>query len=169
MQGKLQKSYRVSKELAQNSGFEGSIRLSQLSRLSTLVIPDNAIINVSFEFTKNLYQHPSIKGHINTCLQQECQRCLEPMSQIMNFDFDLLIDASDEDVKAFQTDTVYSDDGYLSVLEVVEDELILALPLISMHEASDCHQHWQADEIPQSEEAKNNPFAALAALKRESK
>jgi len=169
MQGKLQKSYRVSKELAQNSYFEGTITLSQLSRLSTLVIADNAIINVSFEFTKNLYQHPSVKGHIETRLQLECQRCLEPMSQLMDFDFELLIDASDEDVKAFQTDTVYSDGGYLSILDVVEDELILALPLISMHEASDCHQHWQADDIPKPEEEKNNPFAVLAALKRESK
>ena len=165
MQGKLQQSYRVSKELGQNSEFEGSLTLSQMPRLSSLVMPGDAPIKIRFEFTKNLYQHPSITGHIETRLQLECQRCLEPMEQIMDFDFDLLIDASDEDVKAFQTDTLVSDGGYIDIVEVVEDELILALPLISMHEDTACHQNWQPDELPAPEAGKDNPFAALAALK----
>jgi len=169
MQGKLQQSYRVSKELGQNSEFRGILTLSQMPRLSALVIPDDAPINVSFEFTRNLYQHPSIKGHIETLLQVQCQRCLEPMPLPMDFDFDLLIDASDEDVRAFQTDTLVSDGGYIDIIEVVEDELILSLPLISMHEDTSCHQNWQPDELPEPEEAKNNPFAALAALKGNSK
>ncbi len=165
MQGKLQQSYRVSKELGQNSEFRGQLGLSQMPRLSSLVMPGEAPIDVSFEFTRNLYQHPSVKGHIETCLQVECQRCLEPMPLELDFDFDLLIDASDDDVKAFQTDTLVSDDGYIDIVEVVEDELILSLPLIAMHEDTSCHPDWRPDELPEPEEAGDNPFAVLAALK----
>ncbi len=165
MQGKLQQRYRVARELGQNSEFAGEFSLPQLPRLSTLVVKDDAEIRVRFEFTENRYQHPSIRGHIETRLQLECQRCLKPMSQSLDFDFDLLIDASDDDVQSFQTDTVWTDDGYLDVLEVVEDELILALPLISMHEDVSCHQHWQPDSLPEPDEGRNNPFAVLATLK----
>ncbi len=168
MQGKLQQSYRVSKELGQNSEFRGRLALSQMPRLSSLVLPDDAPIDVSFEFTRNLYQHPSVKGHIETRLQVECQRCLEPMPLELDFDFDLLIDASDDDVKAFQTDTLISDGGYINIVEVIEDELILSLPLISMHEDTSCHQNWRPDELPEPEKATDNPFAALAALKGKS-
>jgi len=165
MQGKLQQSYRVSKELGQNSEFNGRIALARLPRLSSLVIPDDAEIEVTFEFTINLYQHPSIKGHIDTELQLECQRCLQPMAHKLSLDFDLLIDASDEDVQSFKIDTVFSDEGYLDVYEVIEDELILALPLISMHEDSACNKNWTADTLPDDIEPENNPFAVLQTLK----
>ncbi|MCK4707985.1 MAG: DUF177 domain-containing protein [Gammaproteobacteria bacterium] len=165
MQGKLQQVYRVSKELGQNSLLSGSIQLSRLTRLSSLVMSDDAIIKLSFEFLTSEYQHASIKGHIDTELLVECQRCLAPMVHPINMDFDLLIDASEEDVQSFQIDTVFTDDGYLDVFEVVEDELILALPLISMHEDSTCNKDWQPDSIEEEVVEKINPFAVLESLK----
>ena len=165
MQGKLQQVYRVSKELGQNSVLSGSISLSRLTRLSSLVMSDDANIKLSFEFLTSEYQHPSIKGHIETELLVECQRCLAPMIHPVNMDFDLLIDASEEDVQSFQIDTVFTDDGYLDVFEVIEDELILALPLISMHEDLSCNTNWQADSNEEQVVEKNNPFAVLESLK----
>jgi len=166
MQGKLQQVYRVSKELAQNSHFEGSLKLSQLPRLASLVIPDDAEIRLKFEFTARLFDHPSISGHVETQLELECQRCLAPMVLPIVNDFELLIDASDEDVQAFQLDTVYSDDGYLDLYEVIEDELILALPLISMHDDVTCNSYWQAEAAePELVVKKDNPFLVLKSLK----
>ena len=165
MQGKLQKVYRVSKEIAQNSLFEGSIQLSQLPRLSSLVIPHETEISLRFEFATSLFELPSIRGHIDTELQLECQRCLEPVSQIIDADFDLLIDATDDDVQAFQQDTVYSDEGYLNVFEVIEDELILSLPLIAMHDEITCNPYWQPEVEQLQAVTKENPFAVLKSLK----
>ncbi len=164
MQGKLQQVYRVSKELGQNSLFSGSFQLSQLSRLSSLVIANGAEIKLNFVFSTTAYHHPSITGHIDTELLVECQRCLEPMVHPVSLDFALLIDASDDDVKSFQMDTVYTDDGYLDLFEVIEDELILALPVISMHDDPTCNKHWQPDSVEQVVE-KNNPFSVLETLK----
>ena len=61
----------------------------------------------------------------------------------MDVDFRLMIDASDEMVEHSSEDTLYSDDGYIDISEVVEDELILALPLVAMHEDTACNENWR--------------------------
>ncbi len=165
MQGKLQQSYRVSLEIGQNGYFSGTLALSQLSRLSSLVIPSDVDISVQFEFVRNLYKLNSITGHIKSKLTVECQRCLEPMLHEIDQDFGLLIDATDEDVEVSQMDTVYSDEGYLNVFEVIEDELILTLPLIMMHEEKDCNAYWKSEPEMVQVEEKVNPFAVLETLK----
>lgn len=169
MQGKLQQTYRVNNELGRHGFFEGTIELSSLNRLTSLVItdvqaPDQVLIQVKFEFLRNEFGKAVIKGHMNTTLTVECQRCLEPMTYHIDQDFELLVDASDEEVESFQLDTVYCDAGELDVFEVVEDELILALPIILMHEEQDCNELWKSEtELEESD--KPNPFAVLSVLK----
>jgi uncharacterized protein len=59
----------------------------------------------------------------------------------------------------------------LDVLAVIEDELLLSLPLVPMHEEADCsdalnaYQHKREAEESAAEPTQN-PFAVLAALKR---
>ena len=170
MQGKLQQTYRVNHELGRHGSFEGNIKLSSLDRLSSLVLNDSendapAFILVTFEFTQNEFKKAMIKGHINATLSVECQRCLEPLTHYFDDDFALLIDASDEEVKQYQFDTVYSEDGELNVYEVIEDELILSLPIILMHEETDCNAFWKSEAEEQTVSDKPNPFAVLSTLK----
>ncbi len=165
MQGRLQQTYKVTRELGNNAYFEGNMSLSQMARLSELVLASEGVIPVTFEFGYNAFQHASIKGHYEAHLNVECQRCLEPMELVIDQDFELLIDASEEDIQSFELDSVYSTDGYLDMVEVIEDELILALPIIMMHENTNCNKYLQAapDEEPPVET--NNPFAVLQSLK----
>ncbi len=165
MQGRLAKTYRLSRELEQHASFSGSIRLNDLPRLSTLVEPDDAEIEVSFEFTSAALEHPAIAGHYKARLTAQCQRCLEPVGVDLDEDFELLIDATDEDVAALQVDTVYSTDGLVNVFEVIEDELILSLPIIVMHEDASCNAYLQSDVADSDSADKNSPFAVLAALR----
>lgn len=168
MQGKLQQTYRVSQEMGRNGFFKGCLKLSQLPRLSSLVIADDAEICVIFEFTVNESRNATIKGHIETNLTLQCQRCLEPFIQSINLDFDLLIDASDDEIKSFQQETVYTDEGYLDMFGVIEEELILALPLIVKHEDLSCNPYLQPDAEEHQAVATNNPFAVLESLKSSS-
>jgi uncharacterized protein len=62
-------------------------------------------------------------------------------------------------------DTLYSDDGFVDIDEVVEDELILALPLVAMHEDTACDENWQASGSISDTTTKENPFAVLQQLK----
>jgi uncharacterized protein len=97
-----------------------------------------------------------------------CQRCLQPVDALLHahrsFRFvegearAAEIDAeSDEDVLALTR--------ALDLIELVEDELLLALPLVPRHEV--CPQPLKVrDDEPFEERA--HPFAALGSLKRKS-
>jgi len=174
MRDKLRKRYQVHKEVTQNGRFEGVIELSELKRLGELVHfqePGSMErkIAVSFEFVRNEFDIPMLVGHLQTSLNLECQRCLKPIQTPMELDFRLMIDASDEIVRQSSLDTLYSDDGYIDINEAVEDELILAVPLVAMHEDTACNEHWSLTgplTDSQSEAAvKENPFAVLKQLK----
>jgi uncharacterized protein len=53
----------------------------------------------------------------------------------------------------------------LDLRELIEDELLLALPLVPRHE--DCPQPLRVGHAPDPEpDARPNPFAALGALKK---
>ncbi len=167
MRDKLKRSYRVASELGKRAEFRGAIPLASLTRLAEQLIDDGGEIQVRFEFVKSRFETALIRGHLATELQMECQRCLEPMSLQLDQAFELLIDASEADAESFGLDSVTTEDGYLDVFTLIEDEIILSLPIIVMHDESSCNRYWQPETDPISAAERDNPFAALAALKAE--
>ena len=170
MRDKLRRRYQVEKEVARKGCFEGEIAISELDRLRELLHGADAAetpgkISIHFEFVRNEYDIPMMVGRLQTSLLLECQRCLEPLNLPIELDFRLMVDASDELVRDSSVDTVYSDEGYIDINEVVEDELILAIPLVAMHENRSCNEHWQAAENETGAAARENPFAVLQQLK----
>jgi uncharacterized protein len=166
MQGKLKRTYRTSSELTRKADYIGEIPLAEMPRLQSLTLPLEGGVKVSFNFGFNLLKHAVIKGEYATQVVVECQRCLEPMTYTIDQSFELLIDAKDEEIESFQLDSVYTSEGYLDVFEVIEDELILALPIIMMHEDSSCNAYLQPEPVEEaSVEKKDNPFAVLETLK----
>ncbi len=170
MRDKLRRRYQVQKEVTRNGHFEGDIAVSELARLGELLYPGEAgrldrKIAVKFEFVRNEYEIPMIVGQLQTSLELECQRCLQALEIPMKLDFRLMIDASDELLRDSSMDTLYSEDGFIDVFEVVEDELILAIPLVALHENSDCNEHWPDSSAQHETAVKDNPFAVLEQLK----
>jgi uncharacterized protein len=170
MRDKVRKSYQVQKELAQKGSFEGQIALSDLKRLGELIPLEDVgaqerYIDVSFEFLRHELDVPMVAGRLKTSLELLCQRCLKPLEYPMVVDFRLMIDAIDEMVEHSSDDTLYSDGGYIDISEVVEDELILALPLVAMHEDIACNENWQVAELQAETPIRENPFAVLQQLK----
>lgn len=113
---------------------------------------------------------PEIWLHVSAdaSLQLECQRCLQPVATPLavqrSFRF-LPDEASAAEIDADSEDDVLVLTRALDVHELVEDELILALPLVPRHEA--CPQPLAAPAAADEPLAERpNPFAALAALKR---
>ncbi|MEN9888722.1 MAG: hypothetical protein RL559_759 [Pseudomonadota bacterium] len=103
-------------------------------------------------------------------LPLQCQRCLTPVVKNVaahrDFVFvadeataEALDEASEEDVLVISRD--------FDALALVEDELILALPLVPRHEV--CPQQLPTEALDDAFEAASErpkPFAALAALKK---
>jgi uncharacterized protein len=103
-----------------------------------------------------------------TCLALECQRCLKPMDVPLQIERSLRF-VHGEDAAA-QIDAQSEDDVLaltraLDLRELVEDELLLALPLVPRHEACPVPLPIGTGDDGAADE-KPNPFAALAALKR---
>lgn len=114
---------------------------------------------------------PWLHLHADAAVRLTCQRCLQPVEAALAVQrsFRFVADeaeaerldeaADDEDVLALPPR------GRLDLLPLLEDELILALPLVPMHEAC-------PEPLPQPEDAPDaapaaHPFAALAALKQQ--
>ena len=109
--------------------------------------------------------------HITTTLPMRCQRCLQGMEQAVqvqrSFRFvrdeasALLLDEEiEEDV------LVYS--KQFDLLALIEDELLMALPIAPKHDT--CPQapamHAQSSGFTEEAASKPHPFAALQALKQ---
>jgi uncharacterized protein len=100
-----------------------------------------------------------------------CQRCMKPVSVALEIAQDFRFVADEETAMAEDDDSdedllVLSD--ALDLMALIEDELLMALPLVPMHQAC------LSEQVPlsQEEEAilsqeKPNPFAVLAALKKQ--
>ncbi|MFT5662776.1 MAG: hypothetical protein ACI9JR_000146 [Gammaproteobacteria bacterium] len=165
MQEKLHRLYQIHKELAQRGYHHGVIALEELSRLTSMLHSDCSEVLVNFEISSGDYDSPTIKGHVETKLAIECQRCLKPVDFNVDLDFELLIDAADDVVKESGLDTLYSEEGAVDIFEVVEDELILGLPLVALHEGGSCNEYWHVSEDVAEEAERENPFLVLEKLK----
>lgn len=103
---------------------------------------------------------------VRACVRLACQRCLQdfdvPLRIVGQFRFvadEALAAALDADTE----EDVLALPQHLDLHELVEDELLLALPLVPMHDA--CPQPLTAADAD-GEPGRAHPFAALQALKR---
>jgi uncharacterized protein len=100
-----------------------------------------------------------------------CQRCLQPVK--LDLQAERAIRFVSDEAEAERLDELSDDDvlaqpgGGLDLRQLVEDELILALPLVPRHDT--CPQPLpMASSAAADEVERPNPFQALAALKRRS-
>ena len=163
----MRRRYQVVREVARNGYFEGEIGLSELTRLGDLLHAESAErkIAVRFEFLRNEYGVSTLVGHLQASLELECQRCLEALEMPVSLDFELLVDAGDDLLQDRSLEAIDSEDGYVDIYAVLEDELMLAMPLVALHEDTACNQHWPAADAESETGNRDNPFAVLERLK----
>jgi uncharacterized protein len=96
----------------------------------------------------------------------QCQRCLQPLALDLAVDRWLrFVEGEDEAARLDEEseDDVLALTRSLDLHALVEDELILALPIVPRHEVCPDPLPTEAQDEPESAP---NPFAALAALRR---
>ena len=96
-----------------------------------------------------------------------CQRCLGPVPEVVQIDKPLRFVADEAQAAALDAeleDDVLALERVLDLRELVEDELLLALPLVPRH--ATCPQPLPLPAEEPEAEQKANPFAALAQLKK---
>ena len=116
---------------------------------------------------------PEIRLHLRarTALQMTCQRCLQPMTVALDVHPRLRFVRGEQQAEALDEDSeedVLALAPALDLQQLVEDELILALPLVPRHER--CPQPLPMSAGEQdiaTAEAPGRAFAALASLRRD--
>ncbi|MGH8494055.1 MAG: YceD family protein [Moraxellaceae bacterium] len=109
-----------------------------------------------------------VEGEIAAHVALVCQRCLEPVATDIETSMQLWLLRDEEQADRLPDDADYlvlDEEGRIAFADALEDELILALPLVAAHEDCEAYQ-LQAGEIAEVETPKReNPFQVLADLK----
>jgi uncharacterized protein len=101
-------------------------------------------------------------------LQLECQRCLAAVETRLQVERSFLFvqnEALAAELDADTDDDVLALTRLLNLRELMEDELLLSLPLVPRHEVCPSALPMRA-ELNDGENDQVNPFAALAVLRR---
>lgn len=156
--------------------FEGVLQLASMTRLRDSLVDAEGDVHVSIEFDRDTYRVPYAELRIDAELPLECQRSLRrflfPVRLVQRLG--MIGDEADEAGLPEGYEALLLPEGnMLRPAELVEDELILAVPVIPVAPGTEAMEHdWPANTDENiagkggvGNDAASNPFAALAALK----
>ena len=139
------------------------VSLAGMSRLAALTteLPDSA--QVSWTFGLNAAGRPACWGQIDAWLSLPCQRCLEPSRLLVSAQTQVeFVKSVDDTPREAGYEPMVAVDGKIDSTALIEDELLLALPLAPAHEhACGNLQDFAASVLPDD---RVMPFAGLGAL-----
>lgn len=154
---------------------EGEVKfhwaVSQLERLSDMLYSDAGAVDVSIEAYFDHRKRCLLNTKIKANLTLECQTSFEPIDYQVDSEtiYCTVVEESQFANVEEEFEAVIVEDGFLDVKQMIEDELILSVPLVANKSADDLEQEMSfgvLDEvqIAKDEEA-NNPFSVLKHLK----
>jgi uncharacterized protein len=155
------------KQLAlKNASLKGEVALAQLQRLHDSLCEVQGTVKIDWSFAFDDKQHPTIQGSIQTQLLMRCQRCLRPMlwivdSQVALVAFNSEPHANEELPPGYEVITLNR--SRTSLLGLIEDEIILALPIVAKHEFCITNEYQLSEKIVNNDVA--SPFQVLLKLK----
>ena len=149
----------------------GVLKPLDLKRFRPLLAGDEGAISAEIHFSRDEERRYLMRVAIVADVVVTCQRCLESMATQLTSESTLAIVWTDEEAAHVpkQLDSLVVTDGPCNLWDVVEEELILALPPYSYHETEDCKSEIAAfSDLVSYEETgddRPNPFNVLAQLK----
>lgn len=155
--------------------FEARVNQGLFPRLIKQTLSQENDVDVSIQFFYDkVLRFPAFEMSLATSLTLECQRSLtafdypcEAKVKGIFVESMALVEDVPEDVEIYE---LSPDEEKISLIELVEDELLLCIPLAPINESTELN--YQSDEPqedlePQEEiETKPNPFAALKGLRK---
>ena len=165
MQKKLPESVDFLKQVERNVCFEGAWPVSSFERLAEAICNNRGEVVARLKFAIRAGT-PCLDGNVQAELELRCERCLDPVKQHIESDFRFgLITSEDEaDLLPKEFEPLLVSDSEQSLVELMEDELLLSLPIVARHE-SECSRILQKHKDDDSlQHDTYRPFAALKDL-----
>lgn len=136
----------------------GEISLSDCSRLyEQLPKKDQSNVHIKYNLIghNNKLQAPGLDLNIDAAFHVTCQRCLEPMPITLSLAFHYLISEAESEPDNDTDDYDWLElSNNMNVNDLIEDELLLALPIAPVHAHQCTGQKMQSG-------AAANPFSIL--------
>ena len=148
----------------------GQASVKEMPRVRSYLSEDSDVIDVDLLFSLDERRIRIITGDAKGRVHMTCQRCLESVEVDVQADFNLAIAFNEERAKQLPRyyDPLIVEDEEIELLHVIEEELILSLPLVPYH--TDCSIQTQfGDAAKEPKNEKPNPFKVLAQLKANKK
>ena len=154
-------------ELAgQGAHLTGTLPLKAMSRLTQACLEDKGEVHADLYFGRaesgNVLE---MTGTVDATVRVACQRCLEPMELELRTETRLLLlrTGEREESLAQEVDALVADRPLL-LIQLVEDELLLVMPMIPLHSLDRCPAREHVDSPGGAPKAK--PLSTLGRLKR---
>ena len=154
---------------AEGERLDGALALAALPRLAAALNRADGVVKVALAAGIDRQGVRFIAGVVRTEVELICQRCLEPLRVALDATVRLGLVRSEAEADRLpeEYEPLLVPEGNLGVADLVEDELLLALPRIPRHEdARDCEANGYRtpDRVEQDQ-----PFATLASLLQDSR
>ncbi len=155
--------------LAAGGRLQGAVALDRMARLAGTLQSEPPAGNAAHADLRLILDPQGqywLQGRIQARLALRCERCQGPLEWPIEVKLSLRIVASEADAADLAEDVEYvvAADS-LNIHELIEDELILALPIVPRHpQGTKCGDQARTGPVAESGE-RDSPFAILKTLK----
>ncbi len=142
--------------------------INEMSRLRDLVADPRGQVRATFAFGKSDAGRAGATGSGEAELGLICRRCRQDFKFAADGSSEIEFSSGPSAPQADGQREVYeTEGGMVSLRELAEEELLLALPIVAMHAPQDCGRataYAEADEIQDTRGDRTRPFMGLQDL-----
>ncbi len=157
--------------MARGLSYRFSYLPQQVSRVAECVVSVDSDINVFLSFDVDSQSVVVITGDVALTVTLICQRCTAMFQHPVHAAYCVSPVANDKQAKDLPQEyepIELNESRKVDFLAMIEDEIILSLPVMPLHEAESCEVSGANrffGQLPE-ETGSDNPFALLASLKK---
>lgn len=150
---------------------QGEVLLADLERLCDPLSDTVGSVQAKFVFERDERNAVVIHSDLNVEVKMVCQRCLELVTLPIHSECSYAVVKEGANTQSLPKgyDVLELGEDPLDLQALIEEELLLALPIVPAHQPEECQQPAGADEPESSKDevTRSNPFSVLAQLKRD--
>jgi len=171
----LPHTINVKKLTEQEVLLKGELPVGKLTRVLEAVYSAEGIVQIELAFRKDKQRIRVAEGKVSCSVNLLCQRCMNPLEHDLEVDFKLAFVYTEEQADQLPEtyEPVMMEDDYVQLVDLIEDDLILGLPIVASHADEGCQPLKYQEDLPEVEEEsipnKENPFQVLESLKASKK
>ena len=166
---------------------EGELEISRLKRLTELLTLPDGVVKVQLDFDVDTNKIRHVRGLLSANLSLCCQRCLQALPWQLEADVSLAFIAHEHQIDELvaEYEPYLLETSTIVLSDMIEDEILLALPQVPMHDESECHpavplkEFNSVDDLAEVNKSQNaesktaskrdNPFDVLTSIKTDLK